>query len=86
MKWNRYRFKTKSVEDYRPLIFNPKYPWWCTGYGSDGDIDVAIIVAYLPPTEDIYHYWDDADINSIEPYDEITFSGRFPKPKYFIES
>ena len=81
-KWNRFRFKTKSVEDYRPLIFNAKYPWWCSGYGED----CAIIIAYLPLDEDLYKYWDDAyDISSTEE-DEITFTSRFPKPTYFIES
>ena len=28
--WKRYRFYTHAIEDYRPLIFNPKYPWWCS--------------------------------------------------------
>lgn len=32
MAYIKYRFKTYS-EDYRPLIFNPKYPYWCTGHG-----------------------------------------------------
>jgi hypothetical protein len=37
--WRRYRFRTKSVDDERPLIFNPAYPWWCSGYGLGGTID-----------------------------------------------
>lgn len=88
MKWRRYRFYTNSVEDYRPLIFNPKYPYWCTGYGVGNDFKCssAIIVAYLPKGEDLYKYWDDAYNVDEEERDEITFTDRFPKPDYFVES
>jgi len=79
--WIRYRFYTKSIEDYRPLIFNPKYPWWCSGSGSG----CAVIIAYLPKDEKLERYWDDAyDIES-EEREEITFTSRFPKPSYFQE-
>lgn len=81
-KWNRLRFKTKSVDDCRPLVFNTAYPWWCSGYGDD----FAVIIAYLPIGESVETYWDDAfDVES-EPKDSIEFSDRFPKPEYFIES
>lgn len=83
MKYKRYRFYTKSVEDYRPLVFNPSYPWWCSGFA--GDESYAVIVAYLPIAEDIYKYWDDAYNIDYEEYDEITFTDRFPKPDYYIE-
>ena len=79
-KWRRYRFYTKSIKDYRPLVFNPKFPWWCSGETEDA----IVIVAYLPETEDLLEYWDDAfDIDFTEE-NEITFSDRFPKPKYFV--
>jgi hypothetical protein len=79
--WKRYRFYTKSVDDYRPLVFNPKYPWWCSGYADDA----AVIVAYLPADEDLLKYWDDAfDIDYTEE-DKIKFSDRFAKPEYYIE-
>ena len=80
--WKRYRFKTHSVQDYRPLVFNPRYPWWCSGEGND----CAVIIAYLPPDEDLLKYWDDAFDIDVENRDEITFTDRFPKPSYFIES
>lgn len=83
-RWIRYRFKTKSVEDYRPLIFNHKYPWWCSGYA--GDESSATIIAYLPPGEDLFTYWNDAFDIDQEERDCIEFTSRFPKPKYFIES
>ena len=80
--WKRYRFRTKALDDYRPLIFNPKYPWWCSGTGEDH----AVIIAYLPEDEDLLKYWDDAyDVDFTEEQ-EITFTSRFPKPNYFEES
>ena len=82
--WKRYRFKTYAVEDYRPLVFNPKYPWWCSGFG--GDMGHAVIVAYLPPDEDLLKYWDDAFDVDVEDREEITFTDRFPQPAYFEES
>lgn len=48
MNWKRYRLKTYAVSDNRPLIFNPKYPWWCSGYGEDEKGEYSVIIAYLP--------------------------------------
>ena len=80
--WIRYRFKTYSIGDYRPLIFNEKYPWWCSGEGEDS----ATIIAWLPKGEEIKKYWDDAfDIDQSE-HSKIEFTSRFPKPDYFIKS
>lgn len=79
----RYHFRTRSVGDCRPLIFNPAYPWWHTG--TAGDASYASIVAYLPDGEPLSKYWDDAyDIDSDE--EEITFSPRFPRPDYYQEA
>ena len=77
-----YRFKTHSVDDCRPLIdmTSIKMPWWCTGF--DGDGSYAIIVCYLPKTEDLYKYWDDAyDIES-KTVDAIQYTDRFQKPDW----
>ena len=77
-----YRFKTHSVDDCRPLIdmASIKMPWWCTGF--DGDGSYAIIVCYLPETEDLYKYWDDAyDIKS-KTADTIQYTDRFQKPDW----
>ena len=81
MKWRRYRFYTKAVDDYRPLIFNPAYPWWCSGITGDGQY--AIIVAYLPSNEPLERYWDDAPEVEYTEEEAITFSSRFPKPGYY---
>lgn len=82
MKWKRYRFYTKSVEDYRPLVFNPAYPWWCSATG-DGFV---VIVAYLPSDEPLAQYWDDASDVTYTDEETITFSSRFPRPEYYRES
>lgn len=77
-----YRFKTKAVDDYRPLVDmkDIQMPWWCTGMASDDSY--AIIVCFLPKGEDLYKYWDDAyDIDSDE-RDGITYTDRFPKPDW----
>ena len=84
-KWRRYRFKTGAIDDPRPLIFNPKYPWWISGY--DGMMtEYAVIVAYLPADEDLLKYWDDADEVDFTEEEKIEFSSRFPKPDYFKET
>ncbi len=79
-KWVKVRFKTKSVEDYRPLKFNAKYPWWCSGEGDD----YAIIIAWLPVEENLLDYWDDAYSIDSEEYEDIEFTDRFSKPSWFI--
>jgi hypothetical protein len=78
----RYRFKTKAVDDCRPLIdMKPiGMPWWCTGYA--GDDSYAVIVCYLPKGEDLYKYWDDAYSIEKEEVSEITYTSRFEKPKW----
>lgn len=76
----RYRFKTRSVEDYRPLLDMSKIqmPWWCSGHG----LDYAIIVCYLPKGEDLFKYWDDAFDIYQEDKDEIVYTDRFAKPSW----
>ena len=83
MNWKRYRFQTNSVDDPRPLIFNPRYPYWITGEAGDGSF--TTIVAYLPEGEDLYKYWDDAQDVDFQEREEITFTSRFPKPDYLLE-
>tara|TARA_R110000782_G_scaffold86693_1_gene168068 strand:- start:66 stop:350 length:285 start_codon:yes stop_codon:yes gene_type:complete len=85
-KWNRYRLKTYAVADNRPLIFNEKHPWWCSGYGEDSNGEYSVIIAWLPKGEDILKYWDDAFDFEFTEEDSISFSSRFPKPEYFVES
>lgn len=82
--WIRYRFRTKSVGDPRPIIYNPRYPWWRSGEAGDGSY--AIIVAYLPKSENLEDYWDDAwTIDELE-CDGPKFTERFPKPDDYKET
>lgn len=83
----RYRFKTKSVDDCRPLVdmATIKMPWWCSGYGYIGlesDEAYAIIICYLPTGENLFKYWDDAYDIEEEKTDEIIYTDRFPKPEW----
>lgn len=78
-EWRRYRFKTRSLNDYRPIVWNPKFPWWCSGEGKD----YAIIIAYLPATEELGNYWPEAFCVESTIESKIKFSSRFPKPEYF---
>lgn len=80
MKW--YRFKTKAVDDYRPLkdMAEIQTPWWCTGTAMDDSY--AIIVCYLPDDEDLYDYWDDAYDIDTEYRPEIVYTDRFIKPEW----
>lgn len=83
-KWRRYRFYTESVDDYRPLNFNPHFPWWCSGEAADGTS--ATIIAWLPKEENLSEYWDDAFDIEYSEHDEIYFTSRFPKPDSFEEA
>ena len=84
-RWKRYRFNTYSVDDWRPLVFNPEYPSWCSGYGENHTGEYAVIIAYLPNGEDLFKYWGDAFEIEFTEETEITFSDRFPRPSYFVE-
>lgn len=77
-----YRFKTRSVDDYRPLIdmADIGMPWWCTGFA--GDDSYAIIVCYLPKGEDLLKYRDDAYDIEFEERAEIVYTDRFQKPEW----
>ena len=77
-----YRFKTASVDDYRPQVDMKEIgmPWWCTGWAADGSY--AIIVCYLPEDDALSKYWSDAHDIDMEYRDEIKYTERFPKPKW----
>jgi len=76
----RVRFKVDE-EDYRPITWPIKHPYWCTGYDDDG----AILVAYADNEEEIMRNWPEAtDLDSSD-RDEYVFTDRFPKPDWFEE-
>lgn len=77
-RWTRHRFRA-NVEDPRPVSFPPPGPYWITGYGPSW----ATVVAYLPTGEEVTKYWPEASEVDSDPMDEITFTGRFPKPEWW---
>lgn len=83
MRMIRYRFKTNSVSDPRPIVDMAliKMPWWCTGFSCTTN-EYATIVCYLPEGEPLYKYWDDAFDVEVENVSEIKYSDRFPKPEW----
>ena len=82
-KYIRYRFKTKAIEDYRPLLDmkSIQCPWWCSGEGSD----YATIICYFPVGIDLFKYWNDAYDIEKEEKEEIVYTVRFLKPDYIDE-
>lgn len=78
----RARFYT-SAEDYRPVVWPIKHPYWCTGYSGDGE--KATIVAYADSVEQLLEWWPDAArVNVLdEGLDTYEFSERFPRPDWF---
>lgn len=80
----RARFYIKFKEcgnDYRPVQWPIKYPYWCTGESSD----VFILVAYVDNVEQIKELWPEAYGIEAEEVQEIVFTTRFPKPEWYKE-
>lgn len=82
----RARFKT-DAEDYRPVNWPIKHPYWCTGQGmrhyTDGGPGYAVIVAYADDEEEIRRNWPEAYAIESDPATEYQFSSRFQKPDWF---
>lgn len=79
----RARFKTASLDDYRPMAV-AKHPWWCSGETDTH----AIIVAYADDIHQIKNLWPEAE--DIEVMEEglsaYTFTSRFRRPEWFKEA
>lgn len=79
--WVRYRFQA-NYEDWRPVIWPPAGPYWCSGYAMDESY--ATIVAYAPAGVDIKTYWPEAAAIDSEPAEDgPRFTDRFPKPSWW---
>lgn len=68
-------------EDYRPVNWPIKHPYWCTGYNSSSD---PIVVAYADDEDEIRRNWPEAQEIDATPVDGYTFTDRFPKPEWFV--
>jgi len=79
MSWLRARFHADG-EDYRAITWPPPGPYWCSGYGDD----YSVVIAYVKSEDQITEFWPEADNVDVEE-SELTFSGRFPCPKWWDE-
>lgn len=76
----RARFKANH-DDFRPVSWPVKHPYWCTGYGDN----YSIVVAYADDKAEILRNWPEAtEIDAVE-VTEYAFTDRFPKPEWFVE-
>mgnify|MGYP000083377386 FL=1 len=79
----RARFYIKKSDcgnDYRPVKWPIKYPYWCSAESSNS----FMLVAYAEDEDSIKELWPEAyDINVLEEDTEIRFTLRFPKPKWY---
>lgn len=79
--WNMY-LSSKSIcgNDYRPVKWPIKYPYWCSAESSNS----FVLVAYAEDEDSIKELWPEAyDINVLEKDTEIRFTLRFPKPEWY---
>ena len=90
--WFRVRFAVYEQEpgelDSRPIKFPPPGPYWISGQGQGcDDAYYDILIAFVPNMPTLLEYWPDADLEwsgcDIQPREEITFSDRFPKPRWW---
>lgn len=77
----RVRFYA-NLEDYRPIKWPIKYPYWCTGYTANH----STIIAYVTDVNEITELWPEAVMIDPEEVTTITFTDRFPKPDWFDET
>ena len=75
-----YIRKDDCDNDYRPVKWPIKYPYWCSAESSNS----FVLVAYAEDEDSIKELWPEAyDINVLEKDTEIRFTLRFPKPKWY---
>ena len=76
-----YIEKKDCNNDYRPIKWPIKYPYWCSGESDKG----FYLVAYADNVEQIRELWPEARLVEPIEVDEIKFSDRFPKTKWYNE-
>lgn len=75
-----YIGKDDCDNDYRPVKWPIKYPYWCSAESSNS----FVLVAYAEDEDSIKELWPEAyDINVLEKDTEIRFTLRFPKPEWY---
>lgn len=71
-----------SDEDYRPILWPPPGPYWCSGTTANDD---NIVIAYAADIYEILEFWPDAQDIDDEQVDDYVFTSRFPKPEWWTE-
>ena len=74
----RIRFHA-NPDDYRPVKWPIKHPFWCSGHGEN----FSVVIAYVDSVDELMELWPEASNLDVEECDEIIFSDRFPKPSWF---
>jgi hypothetical protein len=74
----RVRFHA-NADDYRPINWPVKHPYWCSGSGEG----YSIVISYADDVDYIMKNWPEATNLDIEERSEYTFTDRFPKPDWF---
>lgn len=77
----RVRFYANE-DDYRPVKWPVKYPYWCSGYGEG----YSVVVSFADNIEYIKENWPEATDIAATKVDAVTFSDRFPKPSWYQEA
>ena len=76
----RIRFEANE-DDYRPVNWPVKYPYWCTGYGEN----YSIVITYCEDKGYVYQNWPESKNLDIEEVEKIKFTDRFPKPDWYTQ-
>lgn len=78
----RFYIKFKDCgNDYRPVKWPIKHPYWCTGESKKS----FVIVAYADNLEQIKELWPEAYNIETEAVQGIEFTSRFPRPEWYKE-
>lgn len=81
----RCRFYVNMEEvknDYRPVVWPIKLPYWCSVESSED----FILVAYVDTIDDLMKQWPEAHDIESEEVDCVEFTSRFPKPEWYEET
>jgi hypothetical protein len=69
-----------NPDDYRPVVWPIKHPYWCSGSTDDH----YIVVAYVESEEEARRLWPEiTDIDVMEETDHYTFTSRFAQPEWW---
>ena len=76
-----YVSKEACKDDYRPVKWPIKHPYWCVG-----ETDTCfILVAYVESIEELIELWPEAKIDLIVRTSKVKFTNRRPKPNWYKE-